>query len=65
MQNVKVADNMVERTRDLIASSTVGDPVREIRVQDLIDILESLERLATIERHLANLVSPAYEPDHE
>lgn len=62
MNNVLIADNQVERMRS-ICTAAAKDNEFQISKEDLIDILTCLERLASIERHLYNLVSPAYEEE--
>lgn len=57
--NVKIADDQVSKVRSLLANA--GDrkliPIKSV---DLLDCLHSLERLATLERHLYNLCSNGY-----
>ena len=57
--NVKVADELVTRVRFILAQ--VGDKkIIPIKVSELVDYLQALERLATLERHLVNLCSDGY-----
>lgn len=58
MENVKVADEKVNRLRKII-SFTQAKFV-PISVVELVEYLECFERLAALERHLYNLTSNSY-----
>lgn len=58
-QNVKIADDTVGRIRAIIIAA-MGKKVMPVPTDTLLATLESLERLAVLERHLYNLTSQAY-----
>lgn len=62
MKNTQIADNQVEKLRALIVRAS-KDKEFIIKLEDLIDTLSCLERLSSLERHLYNLTSSAYEGD--
>ena len=59
MQNVKIADDKVSKLRSQL-SEAFGRPTVQISVDDVVGYLQSLERLAALERHLYNLISNGY-----
>lgn len=63
MNNVKVADEAVNRVRSVIINAPVTSPSEPVGIiiKDLVMVLDCLERLAVIERHLYNLTSRAYD----
>lgn len=57
--NVEIADKLVSRIRNIVIK--IGDKkFVPIAMEELIAMLQSLERLATLERHLYNLTSNGY-----
>jgi hypothetical protein len=63
MNNARVADDIVQRVRAYIVNAPVTSPSEPVGIilKDLIQILDCLERLAILERHIYNLASDAYE----
>lgn len=57
--NVKIADDVVAKVRKILASATDKKLV-PIRVEDLLECLQAVERLSILERHLYNLTSNGY-----
>lgn len=57
--NVKIADERVSRIR-YILSKTTDQKIVGIKIEELLDYLHCLERLAVLERHLYNLTSDGY-----
>jgi hypothetical protein len=57
--NVEVADKLVKRIRHILVQ-TEGKKIIPIKTEELIDYLQSMERLAVLERHLVNLCSDGY-----
>lgn len=63
MNNTIIADNQVEKMRSLVVRAS-KEKEFVMTIEDMIDTLTCLERLAALERHLYNLVSLAYEEDN-
>lgn len=59
MNNVKVADQKVERLRFVI-SKMAQHKFAPIAIDELLGYLECMERLAAVERHLYNITSNSY-----
>lgn len=61
MDNVTIADKKVARVRSMLAGAG-SHKVVPVTLPELVELLESLERLAALERHLYNLTFNAYGP---
>lgn len=59
LNNVEIADSRVDFLRKMIVSAG-SHKIVPISVANLLNILESAERLAALERHLYNLTSNTY-----
>lgn len=56
LNNAEIADNKVDKVRKLIVAAGQHKMI-PITVSDLLTVLDSLERLSALERHLYNLTS--------
>lgn len=63
MQNVKIADTHVDRLRMIIYECKGKSHIR-VSVDEAVGYLQSLERLAALERHLYNLTSDTVYKNH-
>ena len=59
MDNVRIADAKVIKLRTVLKDS-FGKRAIAVSMDDAVGYLQSLERLAAVERHLYNLTSNGY-----
>lgn len=59
MKNVKIADQKVDLLRARLIE-TGQKPTIRLTIDEALGYLQSLERLAALERHLQNLTSDTY-----
>lgn len=59
MINVNLVDKRIDKLRGILAANA-NRKVAPISLDELLNILECLERLSAVERHLYNLTSHAY-----